>query len=110
LVTKRLVEKTTDEWIPLLEQHKIWHAQVHDYQHLQSDPQLSHMNVFQTEPDASDEPITLVSHPARYDGQAPALRRMPQPLGAQSREILAEAGYSKLEIDDLIANGAIGAN
>lgn len=109
LVKKRLVEKTTDDWLPVLDQHRIWYAQVQDYGDLEADPQLTHMNVFEKGQTPDGESAKFVSHPARYDGKAPEVRRLPQPLGAQTREVLVEAGYSESEIETLIANGAIGA-
>jgi crotonobetainyl-CoA:carnitine CoA-transferase CaiB-like acyl-CoA transferase len=109
IVAARLAEKPTAEWLPLLEATGIWHAPVQDYADLKDDPQLNHLGVFRTMEGARGVPITLVMHPGRYDGQSPEVRLVPQPLGAQSREVLAEAGYSAAEIDALIAVGAARA-
>ncbi len=53
-------------------------------------------------------PVTLVTHPVRYDGEVPEVRLPPQPLGAQSAEILGELGYSAKEIERLAADHAVG--
>lgn len=108
LVAMKLAEKATAEWLPRLEAGKIWHAPVQDYQDLRNDPQLTHLGAFQTVEGAYGEPITMVMHPARYDGKSPEVRLVPQRLGAQSRELLAEAGYAQADIDALIASGAVG--
>lgn len=108
-VAERLKEKTTAEWLPLLEAGKIWHAPVQDYEDLQADPQLIHMGAFKTVEGAYGAPVTMVMHPARYDGRSPDIRLVPQQLGAQTREVLAEAGYSVSEVEALIAAGVIGA-
>ncbi len=108
-VAMRLSEKTTAEWLSILEAGKIWHAPVQDYADLQTDPQLAHAGVFQTVEGAGGEPITMVMHPARYDGRAPEIRLVPQALGAQSRDVLSEIGYAPEEIERLIADKAIGA-
>jgi len=105
LVAQRLRERTTAEWMPILERHRIWHAPVQDYDALQQDPQLTHLGAFQIAESVEGEPVTFVSYPARFDGQTPSMRRLPQALGAQTREILGEAGYGRREIDALLERG-----
>lgn len=109
LVTGRLKERATAEWLPLLERGRIWHAPVQDYEDLPADPQLVHMGAFKTVDGAYGEPVTMVMHPARYDGKSPEVRLVPQRLGAQTRDILSEAGYGHDEIETLVAGGAVGA-
>lgn len=109
LVADRLKEKTTAEWLPSLEAGKIWHAPVQDYQDLQADPQLTHMGAFKTVEGAYGKDVTMVMHPARYDGKSPEVRLVPQRLGAQTREILGEVGYGADEIEALFAAAAVGA-
>jgi crotonobetainyl-CoA:carnitine CoA-transferase CaiB-like acyl-CoA transferase len=53
------------------------------------------------------EPITLVNHPVRYDGEAAEIRLPPQRLGAQTREILVELGLRPTEIDALAQDGVV---
>jgi crotonobetainyl-CoA:carnitine CoA-transferase CaiB-like acyl-CoA transferase len=52
-------------------------------------------------------PITLVNHPVRYDGEAAAIRLPPQRLGAQTKEVLAELGFSAAEIAALARDGVV---
>jgi crotonobetainyl-CoA:carnitine CoA-transferase CaiB-like acyl-CoA transferase len=109
LVAERLKQCSTAEWLPRLEAARIWHAPVQDYSDLQADPQLAHLGTFKTVAGARGEPVTLVMHPARYNGRSAEIRLVPQQLGAQTREVLAEVGYGASEIDALIAGKAIGA-
>ena len=46
-------------------------------------------------------PVTLVNHPVLYDGETAQVRLPPQPLGAQTREVLTELGLGPAEIEAL---------
>ena len=111
-ITRRVAEKvralTTAEAAARLDAAGIWNAEVEDYDRLPDNPQLRHLEAFRTVEGATGAPVTLVAHPVRYDGAAPEIARVPQPLGAQTREILAEAGYDGDEIDDLVRQRVVG--
>lgn len=79
-----------------------------DYRDLESDPQLNHLGVFKTAESAGGVPIRMVAHPARYDGQTPEVRLVPQRLGAQTREVLGEIGYAAADIEAMVASRAVG--
>ena len=103
-----LATRTTGAWIEHLSDHPaVWHAPVQDYDALLEDPQIEHNGSFVTVPGATGAPITMVSHPVTYDGERPGVRLVPQPLGAQSREILAEIGYGPEETDALAEAGVV---
>jgi crotonobetainyl-CoA:carnitine CoA-transferase CaiB-like acyl-CoA transferase len=95
------------ECLALLEARGIWHAPVKDYAEVVTDPQVTHNKSFQVVKGVTGSPITLVSHPVRYDGAIPEIRLPPQALGAQSREILKEIGYSDPEVNTLVADRVI---
>lgn len=94
-------------WLPRLREADIWHEEVKDYDSLADNPQIKHLDALIEVEGVDGTPLTMVAHPIRYDGVPAALRLPPQPLGAQSREILAEVGLSQAEIDALIAKGAV---
>ena len=101
LVADVLKHRSNSVWTEILTRHKIWHAPVNDYASVVRDPQVVHNHSFVTVPGATGKPITLVSHPVKYDGKSPEMRLAPQPIGAQTGEILAELGYSATEIATL---------
>ena len=80
-----------------------------DYAAIEKDPQVRHMEALVTVPGAGPEqaPITLVNHPLRYDGEAAEIRLPPQPLGAQTAEVLQELGFSSQEVAALAAEGVV---
>lgn len=106
-IEQALLAKTTAEWTSILTDSGIWHSPVNDYQDVVNDPQVRHNGSLVTVPGATGTPITLVSHPVRYDGQVPEVKLPPQKLGAQTAEVLRELGYSQAEIERLIQKGAV---
>src|SRR5205807_724845 len=115
-----IAQHDTAHWIEVLSSHQVWHAKVNDYPDVADDPQIKHNGSLRTLPGATGAPITLVMHPVQYDGRTPEVRLVPQPLGAQTRAILSEIGYSHEQIrsftvgntivchDDTKTGGAVG--
>jgi crotonobetainyl-CoA:carnitine CoA-transferase CaiB-like acyl-CoA transferase len=103
LIGARLVTAATAEWVARMEPLKIWHAPVQGYAEIIADPQVRHMQSLMTVEGAGETgaPVTLVNHPVLYDGKTAAVRLPPQPLGAQTTEVLLELGLGQAEIDAL---------
>ncbi|WP_269500037.1 CaiB/BaiF CoA transferase family protein [Castellaniella sp. S9] len=84
----------------------LWYAPVQDYNDLLRDPQALHNEVFRMiEIDGS--PATLVNHPIRYDGKAPALHTLALTPGEHSAQILEEIGCTADQIRQLAAQGVV---
>jgi crotonobetainyl-CoA:carnitine CoA-transferase CaiB-like acyl-CoA transferase len=107
LIAQRLKTQPTAAWIGALERAGVWHAPVQDYAGIRADPQVAHMRSLLSVAGAGGAPVTLVNHPVRYDGQTAEARLPPQPIGAQTREVLAELGIGASEIDALAREGVI---
>ncbi|MBW3098430.1 CaiB/BaiF CoA transferase family protein [Pseudohoeflea coraliihabitans] len=86
--------------------HGLWYERVQDYDAIRKDPQARENECFE-DISVNGEPATLVTHPVRYDGKTPKLRSMPATLGADTRAVLAEAGWNDEEVDALLAAGVI---
>lgn len=99
--------KTNAEWIAIMEPLKIWHGPVRGYAEVAEDPQVRHNKALVTVKGATGTPLTFVNHPLQYDGQAAEVALPPQPLGAQTAEVLAELGIGPAEQDALEKEGAI---
>ena len=83
-----------------MEPLKIWHAPVQGYAEILEDPQVNHMQALMTVKGTgtTGAPVTLVNHPVLYDGASASVRLPPQPLGAQTDEVLREIGLSDGDI------------
>jgi crotonobetainyl-CoA:carnitine CoA-transferase CaiB-like acyl-CoA transferase len=103
LIAEALKGATTAQWMARMEPLKIWHAPVQGYEEIATDPQVKHMQSLLTVPGGGDTQtaVTLVNHPVLYDGKAAEVRLPPQPLGAQTREVLMEIGLASAEIEAL---------
>lgn len=87
--------------------HAIWFERVQTYEDLLNDEQARHMGVFD-EIEVNGKTATLITHPLRYDGQAPVLERMPLYPGTDSAEVMTELGLSPERQAELITNGSVG--
>ena len=76
LISQRLKTATTEEWMARMEPLQIWHAPVQGYAEIVEDPQVRHMRSMVEVAGVGNrgEPVTVVNHPALYDGQAAEVR------------------------------------
>jgi crotonobetainyl-CoA:carnitine CoA-transferase CaiB-like acyl-CoA transferase len=109
LIAQRLATSTTGEWMARMAPYKIWCAPVQGYAEIAADPQVKHMKSLVTVAGAGETaaPVTLVNHPVLYDGETAQVRLAPQPLGAQTAEILTELGFGPAEIEALARDKVI---
>jgi crotonobetainyl-CoA:carnitine CoA-transferase CaiB-like acyl-CoA transferase len=101
LLADYLVRRVTAHWVDVFRQKDVWHSPVNGYAAVVADPQVQHLGSFMTVPGESGTPVSLVSHPVHYDGEAPGVRLAPQRLGAQTQEVLEQLGFSATEIQSL---------
>jgi crotonobetainyl-CoA:carnitine CoA-transferase CaiB-like acyl-CoA transferase len=106
-ISQRLADKTTAEWQALLEAADIICGPINDYDEVVRSPQLAHNGV-----------IVEMQHPTAGTVRMPGfavgdrdaqsrVRRPPPRIGEHAREILAEHGFAKADIDVLISSGAV---
>jgi crotonobetainyl-CoA:carnitine CoA-transferase CaiB-like acyl-CoA transferase len=109
LIAATLKERDSKEWAQLMEKAQIWHAPVQTYAEIMDDPQVRHMQALITVEGAgkTGASVALVNHPVRYDGKAASVRLPPQPLGAHTKEVLAELGFTSAEISALARDGVV---
>ena len=99
--------RTTAEWVALLDKAQIPNAPVAKPADLLDDPHMVWRQLFKKYPHPSEGEILMVEPPMRMSRTPPAIRRMAPLMGADSREVLAEAGVSEAEIEALKQAGAL---
>ena len=101
-------EKTTAEWLEILNENRVWCGPVQTFDEVFADPQVEHneLVVKMRHPKAGE--IKLIGFPAKFS-ETPATYRTAAPLvGEHNQEILASLGYSPTEISKLEAEGVTG--
>ncbi len=108
-LAKILAERSTAEWLPRLRAAGIWCAPANDYDDVVADPQVRCNHSVQEYAHPKAGRVRYLSHPARYDGERPPLRRRPPLLSEHTDEILEELGFTPEEKRQLCEAGAITA-
>lgn len=92
LIAKRILEKTIDEWLAILEPADIWCAKVMDWNELMESDGFRHLDMLQTVTRDDGVSIHTTRSPLRIDGVRPTFARAAPKIGEQSAAIRKEFG------------------
>jgi len=98
--------RSNGEWVELLKNSNVPHGPVNTLEDLFVDPQLCATGFWKEYDHPSEGRIRMPDIPPRYSRSKPEIRRLQPRLGEHSTEVLAEAGYSKSEIEAMVTSGA----
>ena len=103
----RLRRRTTDEWLEVLNAAGVPCGPLYDIEQVYADPhvQAREMVVETVHPRMGT--VRHIGSPVKLSVTPAAVLRPAPLLGQHSREVLAEAGLSPAEIDDLLAAGVL---
>jgi crotonobetainyl-CoA:carnitine CoA-transferase CaiB-like acyl-CoA transferase len=108
LAAEIFVTRTTAEWVERLKDLDIPVGPYVSIDDLCDDPHLWANGSLQKDQHPSEGEIVRVASPVRWREGADALTERPAPrLGAHSRAVLADFGFSVAEIDHLVAEGVL---
>ncbi|MFT4243026.1 MAG: CoA transferase [Acidovorax sp.] len=99
-------ERTTAEWMALLERADVPSMPMHSLLSVLDDPHLAATGFFSVVEHPSEGPIRTMRMPMTWQNHKPAPPRHAPTLGQHTREVLAEMGYAPEQIDAMLAAGA----
>jgi len=105
-VAGEMKTRTTAQWLDGLERADIPVQRMNSLDDIVADPHLAAIGYFASREHPSEGRIRTMAVPSEWSGSQPAFRRHAPRLGEHTREVLAEAGYAREKIDELIAAGA----
>ena len=109
LLANTLTTKTTAEWLELLTKADIPCGPVVALEELYDDPHLQDVEFFGSY-DHPSEGKMKIPRPAVWMSETPPkVGNLAPPLGADTRAVLADCGYSTSEIDALLEKGVVYA-
>ncbi len=102
-----MIERTTSEWLQLLEKFDIPGGPVRSIDDVLTDDGLRERGVLRAFDHPSEGPVLLLGMPVDFGGVRPASDQEAPRLGEHSRAILRELGYAGARIDALVQDGIV---
>lgn len=106
-VAVKLRERTTAEWLGLLQPAGIWVAPVYSYADLVADPQIAHNGTFVDYEHPTEGRVTTPGFPYRFSRTPARIERGAPLVGQHTREILRELGVPDAEAAALLDRGVV---
>jgi crotonobetainyl-CoA:carnitine CoA-transferase CaiB-like acyl-CoA transferase len=100
-------ERTTAEWMELLDANDIPCMRVNTLEDLPNDPHLKQVGFFEQHQHPTEDRYVSLKHPVRFSKSQTPLRHHPPRLGADAAELLGEVGVSSEEVAALAADGVL---
>jgi crotonobetainyl-CoA:carnitine CoA-transferase CaiB-like acyl-CoA transferase len=101
-----LEDKTTDEWLNIFRTADLATMPIHSIESLSRDPHLTEVNLITHENHPTEGRTAVLRSSILADGNSLSPRNPSAPRGWHTTEILGELGYSTLEAQDLLNQGA----
>jgi len=104
--------RTAQDWEDFFRSHRIPAARIRRMEEALSDPHVQARGMIHRHeaPDSPAHGLSVAVAPFRLSDSPPEINRPPQPMGAQTHEILAALGYTADEMEDLRRDGAINGS
>ncbi|HEY6394120.1 MAG TPA: CoA transferase [Candidatus Binataceae bacterium] len=106
-LAKLFPERTSAEWLPILEEADVPCGPVHSYETLFSDEEIVANESFSIYEHPVAGPVRTVNPGARFGETPMKMWRTPPMLGEHTEEILREAGIDRAQVEELRAGNVI---
>lgn len=106
LLATVFLERTTAEWMALLEAADVPSMPMHSLETVLDDPHLAASGFFATVDHPTEGPIRTMRPPVSFQYCQPPAGRPAPTLGEHTRQVLAGLGYAEDRIDAMLAAGA----
>lgn len=100
-----LTDRTTAEWLDILQRADIAVKPCHTLDTLPGDPHLQHVGLLQADEHPTEGKTVAIRSTISFDSVYPPLPSFAQPRGWDTRAILVDMGYTSCEIENLLAEG-----
>ena len=104
-VKENMARRTTQAWLEGLGSTDIPHAPISTLEDLFEDPHLKAVSFFPEFDHPSEGRLRTTAIPSQWSASQPDIRRYAPRLGADSKAVLQELGYSTDEIRALVEAG-----
>jgi crotonobetainyl-CoA:carnitine CoA-transferase CaiB-like acyl-CoA transferase len=101
----RFLRRTTQHWMDVLLPFGIPAGPVHDIEQVYADPQVQARGMLVEIEHPTAGQVKHIGVPVKFSRTPAAIERPAPLLGEHTSEVLAEAGFSQTEIEDLLAAG-----
>ena len=106
-IAAQLIRQSTRVWSERFQDARMWFAEVNDYDQVIADPQVLFNDSFDSYEQHDGTTMRVLKHPVTYGGHRPGVTTPPPTLGAHTRDILQQAGYSAEDAEELYRTGAV---
>ena len=100
-------ERTTAEWLDLLEKADIPSMPMHDFESVLGDRHLAATGFFETMEHPTEGTLRMMRPTVAWSRTPAGIRRLPPRKGQDGVAILREAGFTEEAVAELIAEGAL---
>jgi crotonobetainyl-CoA:carnitine CoA-transferase CaiB-like acyl-CoA transferase len=104
-LAEQIAERTTADWLELLEPADVPAMPIHSLDSLLRDPHHEATGFFRLVDHPTEGTIRTMDVPSRWSASPPSVYRHAPSLGEHTDEVLAEVGYTSAELERLCAAG-----